>query len=339
MKKEKNAIDKKGGIPLLWGEALRSFLCMVPMLVAVIFSQNSHIVSLGQGGFFFGLIPIPQARGKRVLISSLLIALGLGFYLMGGNVVFNPWLAVIFTFFVAFNIGLLSGYAVIGLLAIHFISIYTAGLNANSFEAVHANFFDFICAMGWGALISILFNWKEQSSKEPPQENIRNYFVSGIRMGFATSIALGVSYLFGFAKLGWAPSGAGLIIRYDTKLSKMLAWARFVATIAGAALAILCFYISLNFQFLIVMSVLFAVLNGLFKATKIGKMPLFYTATILILYSIVSPVSNASLVSERIFYNIVGITIGLLFILYPFPIITKSIFQRMKVPIKTDIKS
>jgi uncharacterized membrane protein YccC len=331
MKEENNGLDKPKRSPLLWNEGLRAFICMIPMLGAAVLGQTSIIVSLGQAGFFFSSIPLPMQKGRRLLMSSLLIALGLGFYLMGGNVVFNPWLALIFTFFVAFNIGLLSGYPILGLLAIHFISIYTAGLNASSPDKVHANFFAFVLALGWGALISILFKWKGQELVPAKQEKTPAYFLAGIRMGIGTSVALFVSYLFGFSRFGWAPSGAGLVIRYDTKVSKMLAWARFIATIGGAALAIICFFITLNIQFLMIMSLIFTVLNGLFKSTKIGKMPLFYTATILILYSLGDPTSGPVVAMERVIYNVVGIAIGLVIVLYPFPALTKWITQRVTV--------
>jgi len=248
---------------------------------------------------------------------------------MGGNVVFNPVLSVVFTFFVAFNIGLLSGFNIMGMLAIHFISIYTAGLNVSSPDKVHTNFLAFVLCFGWGAIVSLVFNWKGQPPKETTQHKTADYFMAGIRMGVGTSVALLVSNLFGFDKLGWAPSGAGLVIGYDTETSKRLAWSRFVATLVGAVLATLCFFISINFQFLLLMSLLFTVLNGLFKATKVGSMPLFYTATILILFSISSPLNGPAVAAERILYNVIGITIGLLLVLYPFPALAKRFKERL----------
>jgi uncharacterized membrane protein YccC len=320
---KKEEISKPKGSRLLWGEGLRAFLCMIPMLVAAFMGMDSLIVSFGQGGFFYSSILLPEEKGKRLLMSSFLIALGLGYYLMGGHVVFNPWLAVFFTFFIAFNIGLLSGYPILGLLAIHFISIYTSGLNASSPDKVHANFFAFIIALAWGACISLLFRWKGQVAEKTPQQKTPAYFLAGIRMGLGTSIALFVSYLFGFEKFGWAPSGAGSVIRYDTEVSKKKAGARFIATVVGSVIAVACFFVSLNLHFLIIMSLIFTVLNGLFKDTKIGKMPLFYTATILILYSLSSPADGPVLATQRVFYNLVGITIALGLIFYSFPALTK----------------
>jgi hypothetical protein len=153
MERVNEGITKLKGVQLLWGEAARALLCMVPMLAAAILGQGSFVVPLGQGGFFYSATPLPKPRGLRLLVASLLGAIGLGFYLMGGNVVFHPWLAIIFTFFVAFNLGVLSGYRILGMLAIHsLISIYTAGLNASSPEKVHANFLAFLGALAWGAV-------------------------------------------------------------------------------------------------------------------------------------------------------------------------------------------
>ena len=330
MEQIKEGMTKLKGMHLLWGEAVRAFLCMLPMLIAAILGQSALVAPLGQGGFFYGAIPLPQSRGPRLLVASLLTALGLGFYLLGGNVVFNPWLAIVFTFFVAFNIGLLSGYNILGMLAIHFISIYTAGLNASAPDKVHVNFLAFVAAFGWGAIVSLIYNWKGQPAHETTQHKTSDYFLAGFRMGVGTSVALLVSTLFGFEKLGWAPSGAGLVIGYDTQTSKSLAWARFVATLGGAILATLCFFISINILFLMAMSLVFTVLNGLFRATKVGSMPLFYTATILILFSISSPLNGPTLAAQRILYNVIGIAIGLALVLYPFPALTQRFKHRFE---------
>lgn len=62
MEKVTEGMTKLRGMHLLWGEATRAFLCMVPMLIAIILGQDSLIVPLGQGGFFYGAIALPQAR-------------------------------------------------------------------------------------------------------------------------------------------------------------------------------------------------------------------------------------------------------------------------------------
>jgi len=69
----------------------------------------------------------------------------------------------------------------------------------------------------------------------------------------------------------------------------------------------------------VLFAALSGVLNGLFKLTALGKMPLFYTATILLLYSANDITSGNDNVLMRIGYNLVGITIGVLVVIYPFP--------------------
>ena len=66
-------------------------------------------------------------------------------------------------------------------------------------------------------------------------------------------------------------------------------------------------------------------LNGLFKKTKLGTMPLFYTTTILLLYSANDISAGGENVLMRVFYNIIGITIGILVVIYPFPRVVRII--------------
>ena len=72
METVREGISKLRGVQLLWGEAVRAFLCMLPMLIAAILGQSSLVAPLGQGGFFYGAIPLPQSRGPRLLVASLL---------------------------------------------------------------------------------------------------------------------------------------------------------------------------------------------------------------------------------------------------------------------------
>ena len=67
------------------------------------------------------------------------------------------------------------------------------------------------------------------------------------------------------------------------------------------------------------------VLNGLFKLTPLGTMPLFYTATILLLYSANDISTGSENVLMRILYNVVGITIGVFVVVYPFPRMVKLV--------------
>jgi len=93
--------DTKGGIgltdlltrwralPLMWTEALRALVCLVPMMVATVLGQTTYLVTLGQGAFFFSSIFLPRRLGARFVLGSLVLGLGLGFYLIGGTVAPN----------------------------------------------------------------------------------------------------------------------------------------------------------------------------------------------------------------------------------------------------------
>ena len=68
----------------MWGEALRALLCLLPMIVASALDRTTYLVTLGQGAFFFSSLFLPRRLGARFVISSPVLALGLGFYLIGG---------------------------------------------------------------------------------------------------------------------------------------------------------------------------------------------------------------------------------------------------------------
>ncbi|HET6924601.1 MAG TPA: hypothetical protein VFH39_02115, partial [Candidatus Saccharimonadales bacterium] len=55
--------------------------------------------------------------------------------------------------------------------------------------------------------------------------------------------------------------------------------------------------------------------------------PLFYTATILLLYSANNLAAGPAIAVQRVAYNLVGIAIGMLVILYPFPMLVKQIHK------------
>jgi uncharacterized membrane protein YccC len=80
-----------------------------------------------------------------------------------------------------------------------------------------------------------------------------------------------------------------------------------------------------NLTILIYASVLFASLNRLFKARRIGQIPFFYTATIILLYCSFDISSGPRVAAQRVFYNVVGIAIGLLVVLYPFPALMRRL--------------
>lgn len=319
-------------LPLMWTEAIRALLCMVPMLVAIGLGQTEYLVVLGQGGFFFSSLFLPAKLSGRLVMGSLITGLGLGFYLIGGAVVVNPWLAVIFTFLVCMNLSFLSNWKIGGPLALTLIMIYTAGLNTGSPEKASANFLAFALVFVWCALISLLPLWKPIP---PPPVNAdqsnSDLAEQGTRMGIGASLALAISYMFDFAKLGWAPSAVGNVVRFEEKLSKKRAWGRLLGTIGGALLATFALAFITDITVVVLCGALFAVMNGLFKKTKLGAIPFFYTATILLLYSANSLDEGTALTVQRVFYNLVGITIGIAVVVFPFPYLMKKINPKSKV--------
>ena len=99
----------------------------------------------------------------------------------------------------------------------------------------------------------------------------------------------------------------------------------FFGTLGGAVLASIALAFITDPTIVVWFGALFAVLNGLFKLTVLGKMPLFYTATILLLYTANDLSTGTENVLTRVAYNLVGITIGVLVVIYPFPRMLKMI--------------
>ncbi len=311
---------------LLWTEGMRALLCMLPMLVAAGLGKTSFLVALGQGGFFFSSLFLPGKRASRFVMGCLILAIGLGFYLIGGNVAASPGMALLFTFMVSMSLAFLSSWNIGGPLALTFIMIYTSGLNTGSAEKAASNFLLFAFVLTWSAVISLLPFWK---GIEPPPVNPKlktaDYAEQGVRMGVGTTIALGISFLFGFSKLGWAPSAVGNVVRYDGDTSKKRAWGRFAGTIGGAIMAVIVMGLTDNLIYMVYFGAFFAVMNGLFKKTKLGMIPLFYTATILILYSANSVGGGKMIALERVAFNLVGICVAMLVVYYPFPALMRKI--------------
>jgi hypothetical protein len=319
-------IKVDGKLTLMWTEALRALLCMLPMFIYSGFGKTTYLVVLGQGGFFFSSLFLPKRIGARVVMGSLILALGLGFYLIGGAVAPYPWVAIIFTFLVCLNLSFLSGWTIGGPLALTLVMIFTAGLNAGSPEKASANFLAFALVLGWSALISLLPFWQPIP---PPKVDttipVRDLAEQGLRMAIGASLALAISYGAGFAKLGWASSAVGNVTRYDPKLSQKRAMARLIGTIAGSVLAAIALAFITSVTVLVIVGGIFAILNGLFKKTKLGMIPFFYTATILLLYSAHDLSSGTSTILQRVAYNLVGIIIAVAVVVYPFPLIMKKI--------------
>ena len=178
--------------------------------------------------------------------------------------------------------------------------------------------------MGWSAIISLL-PFRKPLPPPPVNENQPNRDLAEqcFRMLIGTSLALAISYMAGFAKIGRAPSAVGNVVRYDETLSRKRAWLRFYGTIDGAGIASVALALVMDLTTLVLVAAFPRVLNGLFKRTKLGMMPLFYTATILLLYSANDISAGSDNVLMRVFYNVVGITIGMLVVIYPFPGLVK----------------
>jgi hypothetical protein len=312
--------------PLMWSEALRALLCMLPMLVASGIGKTSYLVVLGQGGFFYSSIFLPKKVSGRLILGLLVLALGLGFYLIGGTVAPHAGLGIFFTFLVCVSLSFLSGWSIGGPLALTLVMIYTAGLNSGSPEKATKNFIVFAGVLTWSALLSLLPVWKPVP---PPPANTdqknEELAEQGLRIGIGASLALAISYIAGFAKLGWAPSAVGNVVRYDAQLSRKRAWARFAGTLGGAFIASIALALISSITILVWIGAVFAVINGLVKKTVLGTMPLFYTATILLLYSVNDLSAGKTNVLTRVLYNLVGITVGLFVVVYPFPRLVKKI--------------
>jgi hypothetical protein len=238
------------------------------------------------------------------------------------------------------NLVLLTSWKMLGPLAFSFISIYAAGLNAGSPESVHKNFLAFVLAMGWAALISMLPIWKgtPPSPTKAQEPRLADQLEIGFRLGIGASIAELISFLLGFAKMGWATSGVGNVVRFDKTLTKTRAALRMVGTIGG----VLILMISLHFtQSVVVLSCLaltYAFINGLTKGTKLGMTVTMYTATILTLY-VLNDISSARELSlQRVAYNLIGVLIGVLVVMYPFPRLFKRI-QKITASTGADVQS
>lgn len=310
---------------LNYSEAVRAGVCMVPMIVAPIIGLSAVMVSLGQAGFFYSTLPVPSKIGQRLVMLFLILGIGLGFYLIGGNVVFYFWLSILFTFMISFNIALLSSWSILSMMAFSFISIYSAGLNSGSAENTTTNFLAFAFAMLWSGIISMIKIWKALDIPKAKVIPVTENIMTGMRLGVGTSLALFISNIFEFSKLGWAPSAVGNVIRFDEETSKQKAVLRTLGTLGGAAIAIVVIFFIDNVHYIIIVAYLLAVLNGLFKSTKLGAMPLFYTGTILLLYSSMDLSASTELAIERIIYNLIGVVIALMIVFWTFPLFTKKL--------------
>jgi uncharacterized membrane protein YccC len=107
--------------------------------------------------------------------------------------------------------------------------------------------------------------------------------------------------------------------------SKKRAVSRVIGTIGGSILAIATFFLVSTSGVLIMLAYLYGVLQALFSKMMIGKTVFFYTATIIVLYSLDDISKGNTVAMQRVAYNLVGILIGVFIIYYPFPFITRNV--------------
>jgi hypothetical protein len=321
-----------GKLTLMWTEALRALVCMLPTFFAMGLGKTSALVALGQGGFFYSSLFLPRRFSGRAIMGTLILTLGLAIYMLGGVVAPNTLMALSFTFLICISLSFLSGWTIGGPLALTLVMIYTAGLNSGSPEKASANFVAFAFVLTWSALITLLPIWKPiDPPKVDTSQTNEALAEQGLRMAFGATIALAISIVGGFSKLGWATSAVGNVVRYEPKLSRIRAMARLIGTIAGAILASIGLALINSVTVLVMVGIIFAVLNGLFKKTKLGMLPFFYTATILLLYSANDISSGMTNVIQRVLYNLVGITVAIIVVVYPFPLLMKRVNPKTKV--------
>lgn len=312
-------------IPWNKHEAARAALCMLPMIVAPFIGLQQYMVPFGQAGFFYTISPVPQQKISRWIAGFMLVGLGMSFYMLAGTVASNLLMGVIFTFLIGLILILGTSWQFLGLLAFSFFSIYSAGLNAATPEKAAASIGAFTFALLWGMVVTLPKFWPGMPMPNQKSTPLPVLFMSGIKMGIGTSLAYLFSGLFHLSKLGWAPSAVGSVIRFDPSESQVKAKVRAIATVGGSLVAIFFFALQLSPVGLIVVSYLLGITNGFFKNTNLGKMPFFYTATILILYSLNDPASSYGLAIERVVYNMIGVFIALFIVWYPFPALSKRV--------------
>jgi hypothetical protein len=316
---------KLADIKLEWNPAIRAALCMLPMLIVYFAGYSSLVVPLGQGGFFYSTLVLPQKRLIRFIHLFFLLSFGLGTYLLGGNAVYNLWFSLLVTFCFSVIVGLLSSTRVMAPLAFSLMSVYTAGINVSNPDKLHSNYLGFSFIFIFCALLSLLPFWKSTDTSKLKINAAEDNLKAGIKLGFGASLGLFIANFFGFAKLGWPPSAIGSIIRFNEDESKQRAKSRVIGTIGGAVLAMITFFFFHTPIVVIMFGYLYGILNALFSSTRLGKTVFFYTATILILYSINDLSQGPTLAIQRIAYNLVGVLIAIFVVLYPFPRFMKRI--------------
>src|SRR4051794_18153366 len=115
---------------ILWSEGARALVCMLPMLVADFLGHEHAIGPLGQAGFFMSALFLPRRLDKRITLGLVLMTLGGGFYLLGGNVVDTPGLAMAFMVMVGVIASFMTAWEYGYILALGFSLIFCSGINS-----------------------------------------------------------------------------------------------------------------------------------------------------------------------------------------------------------------
>ena len=315
---------------LTYDTAARGLIFMLPMVLALAFGKSSWVVPFGQGGFFFSMMPMLPTRWARFLNMTIMLGVALGFYLIGGNSTTAIGLAVFYAFIVGFVATMMTAWPYMGMGAIAaIVPIYAAGLNAGSPTKAASSFVGFSIILTYCGLITLLPFWKSRplpAGQKQVSEKTRT--LSGIKLGLASAIALFLSEIWDFSKLGWAPSAVGSVVRpeEDSNYARKRAAVRAIGVIVGGFIAavILAWHPSLKVGALFVVGM--AVLNGLIAYTALGQIPILYNAVILLLYTLNSP-SHEGFVDIRVLYNLLGIFVALAIVYYPLPRITRKVEQ------------
>lgn len=326
---------------VLWSEGVRAVLCLLPMVAADVLNKGSYIAPLGQAGFFMGAMFLPRVIGERINLMLIWFTVGGGLYLLGGNVVDTPWLAVTFMIAVGVVVSYMTAWEYGAMLALALTILFCAGINSGSPERAATNFKLYAFAALWGGAIALLPIWRSLPGQTSRGVSEVPYAEQGVRIGLGSAVALGTAYLFGFAKLGWAPSAVGSVVRYDHNLSRRKAVGRAAGVIAGGALALAIMLVFNRTHVFVLIAVLFAVLNSLFKATEVGgfpivSVPFLHTVALLLMLSADRPEVGPGLAVSRIGTNELGIIIGLLVVFYPLPLIMRLTRRIHAIPEPAD---
>lgn len=296
------------------------------MAAAYLAGWEKLVVPLGQGGFLYSMLPVTKTTGERLLTGVIVIGLGTGFFLMGVNIVGLFPLSLVLLYILAFAIAWLTSFKSIGwVFGPIFMSMMAGGLNTGDVNKAAQSFSAYSMVLLWGLLVTLLPFWKPLSKfRIEANDQDEKLSLFSHKMAIASTLAYLIAYIFEFTKLGWAPSAAGNVLRYETEETKKRTWVRMIGVAAGVFLAMLAFLIAgENTLLLIVIAVLMAMVTGLTLATNLRIFPFGYNAVIIILMGIGQGVEG--LYAARFLYNLVGAMIAIAVAEWGFPRLQKSI--------------